>query len=85
MRTTLDIDDDVLDAAKELARRQKVSAGKVVSQLLRLALSGQVQGPGPGSAAQAAAVTVGGFRPFAARGVVVSDDLVNALRDAEGV
>jgi len=85
MRTTLDIDDDVLDAAKELSRRQKVSAGKVVSQLVRQALSGQGQGPGPGSAAQAAAVTVGGFRPFAARGVVVSDDLVNALRDVEGV
>ena len=81
MRTTMDIDDDVLDAAKELSRRQKVSAGKVVSQLLRQALSGQ----DPGSAAQAAAASVGGFRPFTARGVVVSDDLVNALRDAEGV
>lgn len=81
MRTTIDIDDDVLDAAKELSRRQHLSAGKVVSQLLRLALSGQA----PGSAAQAAAATVAGFRPFAARGVVVSDDQVNALRDAEGV
>ena len=81
MRTTMDIDDDVLDAAKELSRRQKVSAGKVVSQLLRQALSGQDSG----SAASAGAATVGGFRPFTARGVVVSDDLVNALRDAEGV
>ena len=53
----------------------------MVSQLLRQALSGQA----PGSAVQAAAVSVGGFRPFAARGAVVSDDRVNALRDAEGV
>ena len=81
MRTTIDIDDDVLDAAKELSRRQNLSAGKVVSQLLRQALSGQA----PGAQAQAAAPTVGGFRPFAARGAVVSDDQVNALRDAEGV
>ena len=83
MRTTIDIDDDVLDAAKELSRRQNLSAGKVVSQLLRQALSGQA----PDAAVQttAAAATVGGFRPFAARGVVVSDDLVNALRDADGV
>ena len=35
MRTTLDIDDDVLRAAKELAQRERVSAGQVVSRLLR--------------------------------------------------
>lgn len=40
MRTTLDIEDDVLAAAKELARRQGTSAGQVVSRLLRVALSG---------------------------------------------
>jgi hypothetical protein len=34
MRTTLDIDDDVLRAAKELAQRERVSAGQVVSRLL---------------------------------------------------
>ena len=28
MRTTLDIDDDVLQAAKELARSEKKTAGK---------------------------------------------------------
>jgi len=40
MRTTLDIEADVLAAAKELAQRQGVSAGKVVSNLLRTALTG---------------------------------------------
>ena len=38
MRTTLDIDDDVLQAAKEIARAQDKTAGQVVSELLRKAL-----------------------------------------------
>ncbi|CAN5691087.1 antitoxin [soil metagenome] len=38
MRTTLDIDDDVLQAAKELADLRKISAGKAVSELVRKAL-----------------------------------------------
>lgn len=39
MRTTLDIDDDVLQAAKELARRGKRTAGHVLSALTRRALT----------------------------------------------
>jgi hypothetical protein len=39
MRTTLDIDDDVLSAAKELATIQKTTAGKVISDLVRKALT----------------------------------------------
>lgn len=35
MRTTLDIDDDVLIAAKELASSKKTTAGKVLSELAR--------------------------------------------------
>jgi hypothetical protein len=38
MRTTLEIDDDVLLAAKELAEAQKSTAGKVLSELARKAL-----------------------------------------------
>lgn len=38
MRTTLDIDGDVLQAAKELAERRGVSAGRIVSELIRKAL-----------------------------------------------
>ncbi len=79
MRTTLDIDDDVMDAAKELARREKVSAGKVVSRLLREVLT---RGSSRGLGEQP---TVAGFRPFPATGRVVTDDQVNALRDTEGV
>ena len=39
MRTTLAIDDDVLAAAKEMARMQSKSIGEVVSELARTALS----------------------------------------------
>ena len=38
MRTTLDIDDDVLNAAKELALAQRTTAGRVISELVRKAL-----------------------------------------------
>jgi len=39
MRTTLDLDEDVLQAAKELAVARKTTAGKVVSELVRKALA----------------------------------------------
>ena len=38
MRTTLDIDVDVLQAAKEIAEARGKTAGQVVSELLRKAL-----------------------------------------------
>jgi hypothetical protein len=38
MRTTLDIDDDVLNAAKELAAARRTTAGRVISDLVRKAL-----------------------------------------------
>ncbi len=39
MRTTLDIADDVLHAAKERARREKKTAGEIISELARSALT----------------------------------------------
>lgn len=39
MRTTLDIDDDVLDAARELAKAEGKTAGKILSELARKALT----------------------------------------------
>jgi hypothetical protein len=38
MRTTLDIDEDVLETAKELAARRGTTAGRVLSDLARSAL-----------------------------------------------
>lgn len=84
MRTTLDIDDDLLAAAKELGRQQGRSAGAVVSALLRQALT---HGAGPQAAAgrSRAPRSVAGFRPFPSRGKPVGNDTVDALRDQEGV
>jgi Arc/MetJ family transcription regulator len=83
MRTTLDIDDDLLAAAKELSRQQGRTAGEVVSMLLRQALTGA--SPGSLAARSRAAAAVGGFRPFASRGRPVTNDAIDALRDIEGV
>lgn len=82
MRTTIDIEDDVLAAARELARLQNVSAGCVVSRLMREALAGQ---PPQDRSAQSEVRQVGGFRPFPARGAVVANDQINELRDQEGI
>jgi len=39
VRTTLDIDEDVLQAAKELASSRRTTAGRVLSELARAALA----------------------------------------------
>lgn len=39
MRTTLDIDDDILAAVKEFATQRNQSADKAISHLLRITLS----------------------------------------------
>ena len=39
MRTTLDVDDDVLKAAKEMAAKRGTTVGKVLSDLARKALT----------------------------------------------
>lgn len=38
MRTTLNLDDDVIQVTKELASRQGRTAGEVISDLVRVAL-----------------------------------------------
>ena len=39
VRTTLDVDDEILMAAKEMARQQHSTAGKVLSELARQSLT----------------------------------------------
>jgi hypothetical protein len=78
MRTTLDIADDVLAAAKELARLQGRTAGEVISTLARQALTGERSGVREPRA-------VYGFRPFAAGERVVTNEVIDELRDRDGV
>lgn len=80
MRTTLDIDDDVLAAAKELARKQGSTAGEVISALARRALTGPAATSGIREPRAAY-----GFKPFAADGKIVSNETIDDLRDREGV
>ena len=80
MRTTLDLDEDVLAAAKELARRQNLSAGQVVSQLLRKVLTGTTV-----SQPENEPKTIAGFRPFSSGKAIVTNEEVNRLREAEGI
>lgn len=82
LRTTLDIDDAVLDAVKELARRQGKTAGAVLSELARLALT--QGGAAPAARALAEEPAVYGFRPFAGK-ELVTNALVDKLRDEHGV
>jgi hypothetical protein len=85
MRTTLDIEDDVLAAAKELARRQGTSAGAMVSRLLRAALNGSAAG-GLAPSAPATTGALAGFRPFPARtGQLVTNSQIDQLRDEDGL
>ncbi len=83
---TLEIDDEHTgQRPEELARRERSSAGSVLSRLARQALVGSGHVGARQRLAARRARAVGGFRPFESRGVVVSNDAVNALRDAEGV
>lgn len=45
VRTTLDLDSDVLQAVKEIAELRATTAGKVLSELARRALEPQASGP----------------------------------------
>ncbi len=76
MRTTLDIDEDVLQAAKEIARREKKTTSQVVSMLARRALTAP---RGVQTVREPRAVH--GFRPFASRGGMVTNELIDSLRE----
>ena len=91
MRTTLDIADDVLFAAKEIARREKKPLGQIISELARRAFSTPPALPGyPHAASNPPAhaserLASFGIHPLPQRGGIVSNELIDRLRDAEGV
>lgn len=78
MRTTLDIAEDVLHAVKERARRERRTAGEVLSDLAREGLrsadrTGEVAEEG----------SLYGFEPLPRRGDLVSNELIDRLREEE--
>ena len=82
MRATLDIDDDILSASKELAKAAGKTAGQIISELARKALIA------PSAAThhrveQARAVY--GILPLPHRGGIVTSEMVRQLLDDEGI
>lgn len=76
MRTTISLDDDVLLAVQERARREKRTAGQVLSDLARQALTAQ-------HPRAADATERHGFRPLPRRGAAVSNALIDRLGEDE--
>ena len=79
MRTTLRLDDDVLSAARVLARERRQPIGSVISQLLRRSLTS----PNPADPASPAQPHRNGFPllPLQPTGGPVDLELVNSLRE----
>ncbi|MQA26916.1 MAG: antitoxin [Micromonosporaceae bacterium] len=78
MRTTLSLDDDILFAVKERARRENRTAGQVLSDLARQALTN------PEPASDSTEVPgCHGFEPLPHRGEAVSNALIDRLREDE--
>jgi Arc/MetJ family transcription regulator len=72
MRTTIAIDDDVLIAARAIARQRNQTVGKIVSELARHSL----RPPAAGTERNGVPLL-----PVRGKGVVVTPEIVNALRD----
>ena len=83
MRTTLDISDDVLFAAKEVARRERRTIGDVLSTWARASLLR----PEPALGALTAEEPLAhyGITPLPRRGGVVTNEMVNRIRDDESI
>ena len=80
MRTTLDIDDDILMAAKELAKAADKTAGKIISDLVRKSLTATATYP------TAESDVFFGIRPLPRRGAgIVTNELINKIREREGI
>ena len=76
MRTTLALDDDVLDAARSLARQRGITLGEVVSDLARESLRSTA--PENGGQPHRSGLPL---LPIKNAGAVVDLQLVNQLRD----
>lgn len=74
VRTTLDIDEDVLAAARELARVRKSTAGQVISELARQALTQPSEQP---------LEKRNGFWVLPRRGGIVTREVVRQLQEED--
>jgi len=82
VRTTLNIDDDVLIAVKEVAKHESISTGAIASRLLRESLAGIAHGQSGDLSTPV--MTEFGFRPFPKRGGIVTNAMIDRLREEIG-
>ena len=82
MRTTLDIDSDVLETAKEIARKEKKTAGAVISDFARRGFYGKE--PSVSEASQPYREK-NGVPVLPPTGSLVSEASIRKIRDAEGL
>ena len=76
MNTTLDLDADVLAAAKEISARTQRTTGQVISDLVRQALAIT---PMP----EARPLVINGFEVIPPTGRTVTPEIVRQLKDDE--
>ncbi len=79
VRTTLDIDDDILAVARETARRDKRSIGDVISELARRSLTAEAAPRRRSSDPHGLRAL--GIEPLPKRGGIVTNELIDRLRD----
>jgi hypothetical protein len=86
MRTTLDIDSDVLAAAKALAQSGHSTAGRVISDVMRRAIAlGLAHADSPVAVRKGPAPkAIYGFTPLTSGGNIVTNDMVRTIRDELG-
>lgn len=78
MRTTLNIDDDVLLAVKDIAAKENSSVGRVVSRLVRLGIQ-QPYRENPKITYR------NGVPILPSRGVVVTNEMIDRIWEEEGI
>ena len=81
MRTTLNIAEDALLAARHVAQRERISLGDAVSELVR---RGATSGDGPAAARQSAPLR-GRFALLPVRDEVITPQHVRYLIEREGI
>ncbi|MFP4377978.1 MAG: hypothetical protein ACLFP4_13125 [Spirochaetales bacterium] len=81
MRTTLDIDNDVLETAKEIARKEKRTAGAVISDLARRGFYGSTTAAEPAQPFG----EKNGVPTLPPTGALVTESSIRSIREEEGI
>jgi hypothetical protein len=88
MRTTIDLDEDILAAAKSLAKAGQTTAGRIISDTMRRAIQMGLADPSQTIATKSLVMepqAVYGFVPLTSSGQqIVTSDMVRAIRDDLG-